>query len=65
MFVLASLAAFYALSAQIAYAINMHYFPHQTPRSDLLWVFVPLFLAVLLLLECVFLFVFRRFTRAA
>ena len=61
----ATLLAFDGCGRQFNYTINANYFPHQTPRSDLLWAYVAYGVAILLLLEGVFLFIFRRFTRAA
>jgi hypothetical protein len=62
---LATLAALYGVSGQIAYAMNAFYFPHQTPRSDLLWALIPYCVAIILLIEGIFLPIFRKLTRAA
>jgi hypothetical protein len=58
------LVALYGFGGQITYAINANYFPHQTPRSDLLWAYIPYCVAMMLAVEGVFLVIYRTFARA-
>lgn len=61
-FALAGLAVLLGQASQITRDFNAYYFPHQAPPSfGLFWVYAPCGIGILLLIEGLFLFGFRRF----
>jgi hypothetical protein len=56
-------AFLFFISALGAYAINTNYFPREDHRYQLIWAYAALALSIITLLESIFCFVPRMFTR--